>query len=208
MKKFKIGFLFLIAIALWLINFVIADTECIGGDCSVGISLNFAGNPSSFTGFVRDLTGNLISVVNVEILGNIYSDITIDGFYNITQDLGGLYDLKASKDGYLTQIKSNQLAKFGETKQVDFALGLSGKIKGNTVDFFSAVGINNANMSLFLYNKFLSSTLTNASGYYEFNDLAPGYYDINVEATGYNPNSKPDNHVLVGESTTVDFLLW
>ena len=191
-----------------MINFVIADTECVGGDCSIGISLNFAGNPSSFTGFVRDLTGDLISGANVEVLGTSHSDTTINGFYNITKDLSGLYSLMASADGYLSQIKSNHLAEFGETKQVDFNLGQLGGIKGNALDFFTSNGINNANVSLSLYDEFLNSTLTNSAGYYEFNGLAPGYYDINVEATGYTLNSKPDNHVLEGQNTTVDFWLW
>jgi len=190
------------------LNFILADTECIGEDCSVGISLNFAGNPSSFIGFVKDLTGGLISGANMEVLETSYSDTTINGFYNITQDLSGLHNLKASKEGYLSQTKSNQLAEFGKTKQVDFVLGNPGRIKGSIVDFFTGNGINNANLSLFLYNEFLSSTLTNASGYYEFNNLAPGYYDVNVEATGFTLNSKPDNHVLGDEDTTVDFWLW
>lgn len=185
-----------------------ADTECIGEDCSVDVSLNFEGNPSSFVGFVENLTRGLISGANVEVLGTSYSNTTTNGFYNITKDLSGLYNLKTSKDGYLTQIRTNQLAEFGETKQVNFTLGLSGKIKGNTVDFFSTVGINNVNMSLFLYDKFLNSTLTNASGYYEFNNLAPGYYDLTVNVTGFTLNSKPDVHVLGGENTTVGFWLW
>ena len=190
------------------LNFIIADTECIGRDCSVGISLNFAGNPSSFIGFVKDLTGGLISGANVEVLGTIYSDTTINGFYNITKDLSGLYDLKTSKDGYLNQTKSNQKAEFGKTKQVNFSLAEVGRIKGSAVDFFTGNGINNANLSLFLYDEFLSSTLTNASGYYEFNGLAPGYYDINVEATGYESNSKPNNHVLGGQDTTINFWIF
>ena len=185
-----------------------ADTECIGRDCSVGVSLNVVGINSSFTGFVRDLTGSLISGANVEILGTSYSDTTINGFYNLTQELDGTFNLMASKDGFLSQTKSNQLIGAGETKQVDFSLAEVGRIKGSAVDFFTGNGINNANLSLFLYDEFLDSTLTNSTGYYEFNDLAPGYYDINVEATGYNPNSKPDNHVLGGQNTTVDFWLW
>ena len=185
-----------------------ADTECIGEDCSVSISLNVVGMPSSFIGFVRDLTSGLISGANVEILGTSYSDTTINGFYNLTQELDGTFNLMASKDGFLSQTKSNQLIGAGEKEQVNFSLAEVGRIKGSAVDFFTGNGINNANLSLFLYDKFLSSILTNASGYYEFNNLAPGYYDINVEATGYDPNSKPDNHVLGGEDTTVDFWLW
>ena len=185
-----------------------ADTECIGEDCSVSISLNVVGMPSSFIGFVRDLTSGLISGANVEILGTSYSDTTINGFYNLTQELDGTFNLMASKDGFLSQTKSNQLIGAGETKQVDFALGKLGHIKGSTVDFFTGNGIDNANLSLFLYDEFLDSTSTNSTGYYEFLNLAPGYYDITVNATGFTLNSKPDNHVLGGENTTVDFWLW
>ena len=207
MREFnKINFLFLLLLVITL-NFIIADTECIGIDCSVGFSLNVQQIPA-FNGTVKDLTGGLLPNSNVSVLETSHSTITPTGIYTITQSLSGLYNLKASKNGFLSQAKFNQLAELGKTKQVDFALGKLGRIKGSTVDFFTGNGINNANLSLFLYNEFLSSTLTNASGYYEFNNLAPGYYDVNVEATGYNPNSKPDNHVLGGENTTVDFWLW
>jgi len=207
-KKATVLFLFLLVITLSLFSFVLSDNECVNGDCSVGVSLNVVGITSSFVGFVKDLTGGLISGANVEILGTAHSDTTINGFYNITQELSGVFDLKASKDGFLSQTKSNQLIGAGETKQVDFVLGQLGGIKGNVRDFFTSTGINNANLSLFLYDEFLDSTLTNASGYYEFKNLAPGYYDVNIEATGFTLNSKPDNPVLGGENTTVDFWLW
>lgn len=184
-----------------------ADTECANGDCSVGFSLNVQ-QISVFNGTVKDLTNILIPNSNVSVLGTSHSIITPNGIYAITGDLSGLYSLEAAKAGYLSQAKSGQLAEFGKTKQVNFNLGQLGGIKGNVLDFFTSTGINNVNMSLFLYDEFLSSTLTNASGYYEFNDLAPGYYDLTVNATGFTFNSKPNNHVLGGENTTVDFWLW
>ena len=201
----RIKFLSLILFVITL-NFIIADTECIGG-CSVVVSLNVQ-QISSFNGTIRDLTGGLISNSNVSVLGTGYSALASTGIYVITQDLSGLYVLTASKDGYLSQIKSNQLAEFGKTKQVVFNLGHLGGIHGSIVDFFTSAGINNANLSLFLHDEFLSSTLTSSTGYYEFNSLAPGYYDINVEAVGYNPNSKSNVHVLGGQNTTVGFWMW
>ena len=206
-KYKKIVILFLLVGTLFF-NFVSADTECTNEDCSVDISINVAEITSSFFGFVRDLTGGLINGVNLEILGTSYSDTTINGFYNLTQELSGVFNLKASKDGFLSQTKSNQLIGAGETKQVDFSLAEVGRIKGSTVDFFTGNGINNANLSLFLYDEFLDSTLTNSTGYYEFNNLAPGYYDITANATGFTLNSKPSVHVLGEENTTVDFWLW
>ena len=206
-KKITVLFLFLLVITLSLFSFVLSDNECVNGDCSVGVSLNVQQIPA-FNGTVNDLTGNLIPNTNVSVLGTSHSTITLTGIYTITGDLSGLYGLTASKDEYLSQTKSNQKAEFGKTKQVDFVLGKPGRIKGSIVDFFTGNGINNANLSLFLYDEFLDSTLTNTSGYYEFNGLAPGYYDINVEATGFTLNSKPDNHVLGDEDTTVEFWLW
>jgi len=204
----KIVFLVLLVVTVNLFAFVSADTECINEDCSVGISLNVMGSPSSFVGFVKDLTGGLISGANVEILGTGYSDTTINGFYNITQELSGVFDLRASKIGFLSQTKSNQLIEAGETKQVDFALAEVGRIKGNVVDFFAGTGINSANVTLILYGETLSSILTNSSGNFEFDNLAPGYYDLTVNATGYTFNTKPDIHVLGGQNTTINFWLW
>jgi len=204
----KIVFLVLLVVTVNLFAFVSADTECTNEDCSVGISLNVMGSPSSFVGFVKDLTGGLISGANVEISRTGYSYTTINGFYNITQELSGTFNLKASKIGFLSQTKSNQLIETGETKQVDFALAEVGRIKGNVVDFFISNGINNANVTLILYGETLSSTLTNSNGFYEFNDLAPGYYDITITKTGFSPISKPDVHVLGGKNTTVGFWMW
>ena len=206
-NRIKFLSLLLTAIALSSFSAVLADTECIGRDCSIGVSLDVQ-KTVAFNGTVKDVTGSLILNANVSVLSTGYSTLTPTGIYNITQDLSGLYSLIASAGGYLSQTKSNQLAEFGKTKQVDFNLGQLGRIKGNVLDFFTSTGINNANLSLFLYDEFLDSTLTNSTGYYEFNGLAPGYYDINVEATGYTLNSKPDNHVLEGQNTTVDFWLW
>lgn len=201
----KIIFLILLVATF---KFITSDTECTGQDCSVGFSLNSVGNPSPFIGFVSNLTGDLISGVNVEILGTGHSDTTTNGFYNITQGLSGTFNLKASKDGFLSQTKSNQLAEFGKTKQVDFLLAEEGSIQGSIVDFFTSNGIDNANVTLILYEETLDSTLTNSGGNFVFDNLAPGYYDLTANATGYTFNSKPDNHVLGGESTTVNFWLW
>ncbi len=200
----KIIFLILLVATF---KFITSDTECTGQDCSVGFSLNVQ-QMSSFNGTVKNLNGSLLPNSNVNVLGTIHSTLTPTGIYTITQDLSGLYGLTASKEGYLNQTKSNQLAEFGKTKQVDFNLGQLGGIKGNVLDFFTSTGINNANLSLFLYDEFLNSTLTNGTGYYGFNDLAPGYYDLTINVTGYDLNSKPDNHILGGENTTVNFWLW
>ena len=207
MKRFnKINFLSLVLLVITL-NFIIADTECIGQDCALGVTLDVQQIPS-FNGSVRDLAGSLISNANVDVLATGYSTITSTGIYSITADLSGLYDLKASRTGYLSQTKSNQQAEYGKTKQVDFSLGELGGIKGNVLDFWTSISIDNANVSLFLYDEFLDSTMVNSTGYYEFSGLAPGYYDINIEAIGYESNSKPDNRVLGGQNTTVDFWLW
>ena len=175
------------------------------GDSNRTVKINYI---SSFNGTVRDLTGSLISNANVSVLGTSYSTLTPTGIYSITADLSGLYDLKALKTGYLSQTKSNQLAEYGRTKEVNFNLGELGGIKGNVLNFWTSVGINNANLSLFLYDEFLNSTLTNSSGYYRFSNLAPGYYDLNVEAIEYESNSKSDVHVLGGQNATVNFWLW
>jgi len=207
-KKIIILFLFLLVLTVNLSVFALADTGCIDGSCSVGISINVIGTPSSFVGFVRNLTGGLITGAKIEALGTGYSSFTVNGFYNITQELNGEYDLRASKDGFLNQTRSNQLIGVGETKQPDFLLARTGNIKGSTLDFFSGTGIGSANVTLILYGETLSSALTNASGYYEFLDLAPGYYDMTIEKTGFNSLSKPDVHVLGGKNTTVNFWLW
>ena len=198
--------LFLLAWIL-LFNFVLADTECIGRDCSIDIALSVQ-KISAFNGSVSNLTGYPISNANVSVLGTSYSTLTSGGIYNINEELSGYYDLMAFKNGYLSQSRYNQLAEYGETRQADFILGRLGGIKGNVRDFWTSSSIDNANLSLFLYDEFLNSTLTNAGGYYEFTGLAPGYYDIYVTKTGFNSAFKLNNQILGGANTTIDFWLW
>lgn len=210
MKTFnKIKFLFLLLAIASPFAFVLADTECTNGDCSVGISINVVeGLHVVFNGSVRDLTGGLIDNANVTVLETNLKTVSDAGIYNIVGILSGLYDLTASADGYLNQTKTNQLAVSTITITVDFILAQTGKIEGNAFDFFTSSGINAVNVTLIQYGEILSSTSTDANGYYEFIGLAPGYYDISVEAAGFTSNSKPDNQVLGGQTATVNFWLW
>ena len=205
----RIKFLFLFLLLGIVSIFVLADTECTNIDCSLDISINVVGGPNgNFSGSVISLSGGLIANANVAVLGTFYSTITATGSYTIDGVPVGIYSLKASADGRLSQTKTNHLIKEGVTTTVDFTLSPTGSITGYILDFFTSNAINNANVTLILFGGVLSSTLTNANGRYQFINLAPGYYDVNVTATGYNPNSKPDNQVLSGKNTTVNFWLW
>lgn len=210
MKIFKkLSFLFSLVIAINLFTLAFADTVCTNGDCSVGISINVTGGLSAaFAGSVKDLTGELIPNANVTVLGTNHSTVTATGNYNLTGIPAGRYDLIASADEYLSQTRTNQLTVTGIATTINFKLGLVGLLKGNIVDFWTGNGITNSNVTLWLYGGILSSTLTDANGYYEFTNLAPGYYDIYVNAAGYTSNSKLSNQVLGGRNTTVNLWLW
>jgi len=204
----KVVILFLL-VGILFFNFVSADTECTNNDCSIGISLNVAGNPpGSFSGSIKALADGLIANANISILETEYFTITPTGNYDLTGIPEGIYNLRASADSYLSQTKTNQVIESGITKTVDFELGQTGRIKGNVLDFFTGIGVNNANVTLILYGETLSSSLTNSNGGYEFDDLAPGYYNIIITKTGFSPISKPDVHVLGGQNTTINFWLW
>ena len=207
LNKFKFFLLLLISISLF--SFVLADTECSNRDCSIGVSINVAGVPKgAFTGSVLDLTGTLVSNVNITVLQTNYSTITTTGIYSISGVDVGVYSLTASADGHLSQARTNQPIMSGTTTTVDFTLAPTGGIRGNVVDFFTGSGINGVEVTLTLYGEEVSSTLTNAAGYYEFTGLIPGYYDLSVSAAGYTDNSKPDNQVLSGLDTIINFWLW
>ena len=200
-------FLFLLLSSVSI--FVLADTECTNIDCSLDISINVVEGPNgNFAGTVRDLSNELIANANAAILETSYSTIAATGAYTISEVPVGVYSLVASADGYLSQTKTSQVIENGKTTTVDFTLSLTGGITGYILDFFTSNAINNANVTLILFGDILNSTLTNASGYYQFINLAPGYYDINLTAAGYTPNSKPSNQVLSGKNTTVNLWLW
>ena len=188
-----------------LATFSLADTECVGRECSIGVSIKV--EAAGFSGSVRDLSG-LIPDVSVIAVGTNHSTVSASGNYNLLGLSAGFYDLKASADGYLSQTKSNELAVVNQIITADFALSQTGRIKGKVVDFFTSSSIENANLTLSLYWEDIGSTLTDSNGLYELSNLAPGYYNINVKAGSYTENSKPNNQVLGGQNTTVNFWLW
>ena len=204
----KIKFLlFLLAIMLFF-NSVLADTECAFGDCSIGIAINVIGPEISFTGFVKDLAGELIANSSVSVDGTSYSTAASSGNYNLADIPSGFYNLTASADGYLSQTKTNQLTIEGATAVVDFMLSQTGGIKGKVFDFFFGTGITNANVTLKQFGEDVDSALTNAAGSYSFTGLAPGYYDIHVSAAGYTSNSKPGVQVFGGKDTNMNLWIW
>jgi len=175
---------------------------------TLNVLLNVSVGGGAFAGSVKNLNGGLIPDANVTVVGTNFATITPTGNYNIDLVPSGSYSLRASADGHLSQTRTNQLIEAGITTTVDFALSPTGRIRGNVLDFFTSNGINNVNVTLIQFGEVLSSTLTDATGYYEFNNLAPGYYDLNFEAVGYTANSKTHNQVLGGQNTTVNLWLW
>ena len=114
----------------------------------------------------------------------------------------------ASANGYLNQSITNQVLTNGTTVTVNFNLALTGNLIGNVYNFTSGAAVNNATLTLIQSGSSLGTASTNATGYYAFINIAPGYYDVNVSATGFTSNSKPNNQVLGGQNTTVNFWLW
>ena len=73
--------LFLLSLlAVILLNFALADTECTNGDCSLDISINVVESANgNFSGSVRGLSGGLLTDANVAVLGTFYSTVTATG---------------------------------------------------------------------------------------------------------------------------------
>jgi len=174
----------------------------------LNVSVSVSLDTGLFSGSVRDVNDVLIANASVTALGTAHSTAATAGNYDIIGIPAGSYSLQASASGYLSQTKTNQLIVSGATTTVNFVLSPTGGIRGSIVDFWTGNGINNANVTLGQFGSDIGSTLTNAAGDYEFTDLAPGYYDVSVAAAGYTSNSKPNNQVIGGQDSAINFWLW
>jgi len=119
------------------------------------------------------------------VLGNqsVLTDKT--GYFSLINVLPGKYDITVSMSGYMTDVMSDVLLKGGEKRTLNFVLSLlpgslEGKVTyydlGEVIPKKAVVGA-----KVTLGNQF---ALTDASGSYKLNNVAPGTYEIKVNIAG------------------------
>ena len=80
-------------------------------------------------------------------------------------------------------------------------------VPGFLIDTCNETGIADVIVNLTQENVVVASTITNASGYYEFTDVMPGSYYVNASKLRFWDNSTAVT-VTEGATTTADMMLW
>ena len=83
----------------------------------------------------------------------------------------------------------------------------TGTIIGKITYTCNTTGIADVIVNLTQENVVVASTITNASGYYEFTDVMPGSYYVNASKLRFWDNST-EVTVTEGATTTADMMLW
>ncbi|UCH34569.1 MAG: carboxypeptidase regulatory-like domain-containing protein [Armatimonadota bacterium] len=132
------------------------------------------------------------------------------GIYSFGEELpAGTYKISASRDGYVRQTKWNVVVTGGATAYVNFALGISGTLKGQVKDAALNAPLPGAAVDVFDYGAvWASGTSQPPWGIYEIKrDLAAGLYLVRASKQGYVRQYKWNIGVTPGATTFLNFNL-
>ncbi|UCH35604.1 MAG: carboxypeptidase regulatory-like domain-containing protein [Armatimonadota bacterium] len=177
-------------------NFFLDQSGALKGQVRVaGTTTTIAG--ATVTAYVDD-----------EVKGVATTDAS--GIYEIAANLPpGLYKVAAAKSGYVRQTKWNITVTAGVTTFVNFALEVSGTLKGQVRDATADAPLAGATVDVFDYGAvWTSGTSQPPYGIYEINqDLATGSYLVRASKTGYVRQYKFGVGITSGSTTFVNFSL-
>jgi len=181
-----------------------------GGQTTV---LNFSLSPSP-----GSVSGNVIATnTGLPIAGAII-EITFDdqvikstqtdasGNYTFSNLFPATYDVIAHAEGFQSQeiavvVQSNQ------TSTVNFSLGsFPGILSGSVIDANTSLPITGAVVLVYSNNQLIDEALTDPSGNYEVDNLAPGSYLVLARATSYQMKILPAT-IFSTQTTTRNFSL-
>jgi len=144
----------------------------------------------SIAGAVTDsVTGLPLDGVTVELIlgvNVIDTNVTSSGNYQFDGIAPGTYDVRATDAYYETKTEVSVEVLATQTTTVDFELASNrGSIAGEVTDAVLHVAISGVSINLMQGSSTISSTTTNVSGIYNFDDLWPGSYWISASKTEY-----------------------
>ena len=120
----------------------------------------------------------------------------------------GTYDVRASADGYVTQIKTGYAVYAGATTTVNFVLHVGGIISGKVTQSDGVTGISEVSIRVMKDGNLISQTVTDVNGGYNIS-IASGVYDVvaSVETGGGNSwriEYSTRTNVVVHENQTTE----
>lgn len=159
-------------------------------------------------GTVTDATTSAaINGATVTIIGGASTTTNASGFYQFTNVTPGTYNITAAKAGYNTGTNTGVSVTAGNTTTSNFALTAAppttGTLQGTVTDASTSAAINGATVTIVGG----ASTTTNASGFYQFTNVAAGTYSVTAAKTGYGTGTNTGVSVTAGNTTTSNFAL-
>ncbi|MCH9632044.1 MAG: hypothetical protein S4CHLAM6_03670 [Chlamydiae bacterium] len=175
--------------------------------------VNFALNPQPGTveGTVTDkASANPIAGAKIIIYQgtNIVASTITDevGFYSVETLAPGSYLITANSSGYQEKIEG-VLVSANTTTTVDFKLVANPGILNGTVTIFGTQDpIVGAEVRVFKGSNLIASVLTDNTGFYSIDTLAPGNYKVVALARNYQKKVMGAK-IVNGETTTTNFAL-
>ena len=178
----------------------------------VGNAVNYSVTSGSVAGtIIANSTGAPISAAFVEALESgvfISGGRTSNtGEYSFTDLKPGTYDIRVSADGYKTLTSAGIVVSLGSTSTVNASLHRPGTISGRVTKSDGITAIPHAAVKVYQATTLVGRALTNSTGDYTVDNLAPVTSRVHAAAPGYQ--SQVQSGVAVSEQTvtTSNFVL-
>lgn len=181
-----------------------------GGATPANFSLQSTttGGNSFIFGFVNDEEDDPLKDVTVTLDGTEYSESVVtdeEGFYKFENLLAGDYTLTCEKDGYQTYTKSISLGD-GEVQDlgtITMEKVIKAKISGYALNI-KGVPIENAKIrAKGISTGYINTSLSDADGYFEFDNLEADTYVLVANKRGYK-KARQTVTLAEGEETEIE----
>ncbi|HIH01209.1 TPA: PKD domain-containing protein, partial [Thermoplasmata archaeon] len=160
-------------------------------------------NSGWITGYVKT-PGDLPVVGATVTAGASSQETNLTGAYQINI-VAGTYTVNASKSGY-TSASEEVVVVANETVWQNFTISAtSGTIKGRVLNNETGAGILGATVKVTVGSQ-VKTFSSNATGYFEFNNVPAGVYTVNATKSGFIANGT-NVTVVAGEAANVSIYL-
>ena len=151
------------------------------------------------------LQGTIIEVLEAGVV-RYTTTCDIEGEYSV-KVATGVYDVRASSAGYMTQTRVGVVVVVGSTTTVNFALSPAvGYIAGKVASALDGSALAGAVIEVLKGAQVRYTAVADASGDYSI-EVATGTYDVRASSTGYMSGTKTSVVVVYNATTTVNFAL-
>ncbi len=159
---------------------------------------------------IDSVTSVSLDGVTVDLMtGSTVIDTDISsggGSYQFDGVAPGTYDVRATDAYYETKIEVDVEVVATQTTTVDFDLAYNrGSIAGVVTDAVRHITITDVSIDLMQGSSTISSTTTNESGMYDFDELWPGDYWISATKAEYHSLEVPDISVEARDTSDTNF---